>query len=624
MQAAVTRNPGHKAHFALAQQALGFVTWIWKDSQGDRAEYLGDISPLLGLPANSFSGRYGDYQKCLHPEDVLASRRTLKECVEGSRPEYRTEERVVWPDGTVRWLETYGRATYGSDGRAVQLMGMVRDVTDRKRLEDERVRSESEFRAVFETSPEPMSITRLRDSRLMAMNDACVQQTGHPRSAVGRPTRELGLWADLEERERMLAVLRVNRRIGNHAMQMKKADGSRADVLLSASVIDFEGEECAVWSWRDVTAIRRAERALADSELRYRSLFDSALNTLLVFAPDGRLIDTNAAGCSCLGLSRERMLGMSVHELLGSGVLDRVLPQMSNIQNRRSVLTECTLRGAGGEARHVEIAAGSLPDGNVLAIVRDVSERKRSQAALAELNASLEQRVQERTAELNAANRELESFSHSVSHDLRAPLFHISGFATLLRKDRASALSPDALGFLERIEQGADHMGRLLEGLLEFSRAGRIALRSDAVDMQSLIGEVLTMLRGPETARAEIHVAELPQVRGDAMLLRQVWQNLVGNALKFSRHAEAPRIQIGARWLDDAIEFHVRDNGAGFAMRHAEKLFEVFERLHSQDEFEGTGAGLSIVKRIVERHGGRVRAHSEPGNGAEFRFTLPL
>jgi light-regulated signal transduction histidine kinase (bacteriophytochrome) len=165
-------------------------------------------------------------------------------------------------------------------------------------------------------------------------------------------------------------------------------------------------------------------------------------------------------------------------------------------------------------------------------------------------------------------------------------------------------------------------MGQLLEGLLEFSVAGRAALRRVPVDMQALVGEVLVMLRGPESARADIRIAELPPVKGDATLLRQVWQNLLGNALKFSRHAETPRIEVGAERRGEVVEYFVRDNGAGFDMK-AGNLFGVFERLHNDQEFEGTGVGLSIVQRIVERHGGRISASGEIGRGACLRFTLP-
>ena len=623
MQAVAKRSQTHAEHFALAQQALGFVTWIW-DGVGDRAEYFGDLSPLLGLPAGSHSGRYEDYQKSLHPDDVRASRRTLKECIIGVRPEYRTEERVVWPDGTVHWLETYGRATYGADGRATGLSGVVRDVTDRKNRDEARLHSERKFRAVFETNPESMSITRARDSRVLDLNDACANHFGLSRhDAIHRSTTELVSWVDPSERERVFKQLAMEGGVSNHAAQLARADGTLMDLLVSGRKVELEGEDCIVWSHRDVTEMRNVQRALAESERRYRSLFDAALDYIMVISPDGNFVDINPSACKALGYSRDDVLGEHLSRIVDPGAFDRMLPRIAEIIERRKIRGERTIRCKDGRDVAVEFAASPLPDGNVLAVARNVSERKRAESALADLNASLELRVSDRTSELEAANRELDSFSHSVSHDLRAPLFQIGGFATLLRKDRDSSLSAEAVRFLERIEHGADQMGQLLERLLEFSSAGRAALQRGPVDMQALVGEVLLMLRGPESARAEIRVSDLPPVKGDAMLLRQVWQNLLGNALKFSRHAEVPKIEVGAERRDGGIEFFVCDNGAGFDMQHAGKLFGVFERLHTAEEFEGTGAGLSIVKRIIERHGGRITASSEPGRGACLRFTLP-
>ena len=748
MHTVAERSPAHAEHFALAQHALGFVTWIWNVA-GDRVQWLGDLSPLLGLPLGSFSGEFSAYQRSLHIDDVLAARRTLKECINGTRPEYRTEERVVWPDGSVRWLETYGRASYGVDGRAVTVSGVVRDVTDRKLLEQERQRSdekfaiafeacpdyivitrvsdqsivdvnpafkrvtgysasdaigrtssdlglwtddnereryfsalrersvvenfvtrvrvrsgavilvmlaatrnwmngeqvvisiarditeleavqqrslqaERKFRALFDTSPEPMSITRLRDSHILELNEACVRQIGLPREAmIGCPTTDLANYVDSSERDEVMNRLATIGVVSNRMTRMRRADGTLMDLLESCKAIELEGEPCVVWSWRDVTEIRSMQRDLANSERRYRSLFDAALDYIFVIAPDGILVEVNPSACRALGYARDEVLGANFSRIVDPGALDRMLPRVAEIVERRKIRGERTIQCKDGSSVAVEFAASPLPDGNVLAVVRDVSERKRAQAALADLNASLERRVRERTVELESANRELDSFSHSVSHDLRAPLFQIGGFANLLRKDRDSLLSPDAARFLDRIEQGSDQMGQLLESLLEFSRAGRATLQRSPVDMQALVGEVLLLLRGPESARAEIHIGELPHVRGDATLLRQVWQNLIGNALKFSRHAQAPRIEVRAERIDGAVEFFVRDNGAGFDMQQSGKLFGVFERLHTEQEFEGTGAGLSIVKRIVERHGGRISASGEPGQGACLRFTLP-
>ena len=249
-------------------------------------------------------------------------------------------------------------------------------------------------------------------------------------------------------------------------------------------------------------------------------------------------------------------------------------------------------------------------------------ERARIEGELRALAATLERRVAERTAALQAANRELESFAYSVSHDLRAPLRAIAGFAHILREDYGAALAGEPARFLARIEDNALRMGELLDALLELSRSSRAALAPEPLDMRALVRSVLAELPGAE--RAEIALGELPGARADSRLVRQVWVNLIGNALKFSRGADSPRVEIGgAPAAAGFVEYWVRDNGVGFDPNYAGKLFGVFQRLHPEAEFEGTGAGLAIARRIVERHGGKITAESAPGAGATFRFTLP-
>jgi light-regulated signal transduction histidine kinase (bacteriophytochrome) len=253
---------------------------------------------------------------------------------------------------------------------------------------------------------------------------------------------------------------------------------------------------------------------------------------------------------------------------------------------------------------------------------RDVTDLRRARDALQELNASLERRVAERTRELEGANREMESFSYTISHDLRAPVRAMASFAQLLRTRHAAALPADAAKLLLRVEENARHMSRLIADLLEFSRAGRAALEPAEVDMAALAGQVAEELAAGASPRPEIRIGTLPVARGDASLLRQVWSNLIGNAVKFSRHAGAPRIEIGGRLAGGAAEYHVADNGVGVDAEYADKLFGGVQRLHSTDEFAGSGVGLAIVQRIVEKHGGSVSAESA-GRGATFRFSLP-
>lgn len=239
-------------------------------------------------------------------------------------------------------------------------------------------------------------------------------------------------------------------------------------------------------------------------------------------------------------------------------------------------------------------------------------------------NAELEKRVHERTAELEKANQELEAYSYSISHDLRAPLRTIGGFADVLLQDYAPHLPPEGQQLLQRIAAAAQRMEELIAALLDFARFSRQPLVRRTVDVQALAAEVVDELRRAEPARqVEVVVGELPACAADPALLRQVFVNLVANAFKFTRHRERARIEIGGASREHEHVFHVHDNGVGFDPAHAQSLFGVFQRLHSAAQFEGSGVGLSIVQRIIERHGGRVWAEGGVDAGATFHFTLP-
>jgi PAS domain S-box-containing protein len=329
-----------------------------------------------------------------------------------------------------------------------------------------------------------------------------------------------------------------------------------------------------------------------------------------------------------------RVLGYEPSSLIGRSILELVHPE-------DAARVESVLRGAAAEQeeehrfRHADghyIWVSTLSrvlldsEGRVVGSVRsarDITERKRADDEIRLLHEELEARVAARTAELEAAHRELEAFACSVSHDLRAPLRSISGFASILEEEWTSRLPGDAARLLEGIKKAAVRMGTLIEALLSFSRLGRQPLHKSSVATATVVAEVIDSL-GVQIAERQVEfvVGELPDCEGDAVLLRQVWANLLSNAVKFTQGRRQARVEVGSRERDGKTVYFVKDNGVGFDMRWAGKLFGVFQRLHSPDRYEGTGIGLANVHRIVTRHGGKVWAEAVPEAGATFSFNL--
>jgi PAS domain S-box-containing protein len=518
------------------------------------------------------------------------------------------------------------------DASGRQLLGgMALDISDRKRLEDELRQSEARFRCLVESNIIGVFFPDL-EGNILDANDAFVQMLGYTREELLRGDLNWRAMSPPEYRqldERKIEELKTIGICTPFEKEYIHKDGSRIPVVIGVALVEGSKLNTVAFAL-DLTEQKQAELALRESEERFRHMADTA-PVLIWMSGTDKL-------CNYFNRNWLDFTGRTMEQELGKGWIEGVHPDdfqycldtyVKAFDARQEFRMEYRLRRFDGEYRWVfDIGIPRFtPDGGFLGYIGsciDISDRKQAEAAIHKLNASLEQRVKERTAQLEAANKELESFSYSVSHDLRAPLRHISGFVELLQKHAAATLDATSLRYLNIITQTTKNAGKLVDDLLSFSRMGRTEMHYTTVNMTELVKEVKRDIEQETSGRTiDWYIQELPQVQGDPFLLRLVLHNLMENALKYTSKRDRAEIEIGCTEHEQEFAFFVRDNGVGFDMRYVHKLFGVFQRLHSTQDFDGTGIGLANVRRIIQRHGGQTWAEGVVEQGATFYFSLP-
>ena len=509
-------------------------------------------------------------------------------------------------------------------GEPTVVLEINTDVTERKRAEEELRRASAYNRRLLEASLDPL-VTIGTEGKITDVNEATEAATGYPRAElIGKDFTDYFTEPE-EAREGYRRVFREGL-VRDYPLEIRHRDGRVTPVVYNASVYrDEAGQVIGVFAAaRDITAQKRAE-----AELRQMSrLIDLAPDAIFIRSRDGTIRSWNRGAEQMYGWSREEALGHISYDLLGT----RFPVSLAELEDRlaRDGSWEGVLIHSCRDGAQIVVASRHVLDReergeptDVLEMNSDITVRKRADDELRRLKGELEERVVMRTAQLEAANKELESFAYSVSHDLRAPLRAIDGFCQILVTEHAPGLDGEPRRYLQRVIENTRKMGRLIDDLLHFSRLGRQAMTRQPVAMANLVRQCLEELQGEREGReVEVILGELPPCRADAALLKQVWLNLLANALKFTRSRAQARIEAGSFARDGETVYFVRDNGVGFDMAYADKLFGVFQRLHRQEDYEGTGVGLALVQRIIHRHGGRVWAEAGPDRGAAFFFTL--
>ena len=459
------------------------------------------------------------------------------------------------------YYETRYNPIYNERKEIIGVTAFANNVSEKKLMEESLKKSEEKFRKAFITSPDSININRLTDGMYISINEGFTKITGYSeKEIVGKTSIELNIWADLSDRDKLVKGIKANGKVENLETTFKTKNGSLRKGMMSAALIDLDGVPHILSMTRDVTERKKAEEELKE---RTRDLRNELENK------------TNA----------EKELQKSLNQL--------------------DISRLATL--------------------NLLEDIKvEMEQRKKVEEEVKKLNADLEIRVLERTSQFEEANKELEAFAYSVSHDLRAPLRAIDGFSKFVLEDYGRKLDKEGQRLLGLIRNNTQKMDQLITDILTLSRVTRSEHKVSKVDMTKMALSMLNEAVSPEIMeKLCLKIDELPEAYADSTYMKQVWINLISNAVKFSSLKKKQVITIGGFNREGFHVYYVKDNGVGFNPEYAHKLFGVFQRLHKSDDFEGTGVGLAIVQRIIHRHGGKVWAEGKEGKGATFYFSLP-
>lgn len=642
----VTEIQARETRYELAVRGSMVGLWDW-DFETDNVYYSDWMRELLGYSEEEFPNHLDSFNKVLHPDDSDRVWAAVEHHLLEGAP-YDVVFRMETKERGLRWFCGRGQAVKNVQGKPYRMSGSITDIHDETLTKQEVQRLSRLQKAILDNAGYAIIATDPQGT-ITAFNPTAERMLGYSaEEMIGK--QNPGVFHDPKEIE--LRRAEFSTKLGQpiigdfqvfvaeaeagyasvHKWTYIRKDGTHFPVLLSVTRLSSSGglTEGYLGVAADITEQQTTERALRESEAKFSQIFHSVPDMLaLQRASDLAFIDVNPSFESITGFTKAEVIGRSSADF---GIWDDPAQRNEMVRllttNGFLLNFEGQMRMKSGERRTVLLSITPIIIGQepyLLSVGRDMTEAKDAERQILQLNQELEQRVKERTQELEASNAELESFAYSVSHDLRAPLRGIEGFTSLLEESIEPRISRDQRMYAARVRSATQRMGEIIDSLLDLSRVSRNNMMIEPVNLSNIARDWVLEHGSEEQNRTlEWIIHDTPTINADRRLLETLMDNLFSNAHKYTRTQPDTKIEFGC--INDEPRsplFFIQDNGAGFNMAYADRIFRPFQRLHRIDEFEGTGIGLATVYRIIQRHGGWIKAESEVGNGARFTFCLP-
>jgi len=608
--------------------------WI-SDSEGTLIKMNQSCRELFGLKDEEVVGKYNLFKDNLIEEQGFMP---LVENVfeKGEIARFTIDydlnrvEHLKIDKATYKILDVVVSPIQDANGKVTNAIVQHKDITAHKLAEETLKVSEIRYRRLFEAARDGILILDAESGLVLDVNPFLIEMLGFTREQfLGKSLWDLGFLKDIAENKSNFKELQQKEFIHYENLPLKTAKGQLINVEFVSHVYQVDHHKVMQCNVRNITKRIRDEQEIKNNEKRFREIIESLPQLFWTCTVDGPCDYLSKQWVEYTGIPEAEQLGYRWLEQLHPEDRDRTISTwMEKVIDGERFNIEFRIRKNNGEYRWFKTRAVPMHDngGNIIKWFgsnTDFDDVIKAREKINQLNKDLEKRVIERTTELQIANKELEAFSYSVSHDLRAPLRAINGFIQMLLEDNVEKLDDEGKRIGTIIQGNSRKMGVLIDDLLAFSQLNRQRMALSRIDMEELVREVVKELHDPDTGRKiGITIRHLPQVKGDRSLLKQAIVNLLSNSIKFTRPREEAVIEIGNFKKDHQSIYYIKDNGVGFSMKYADKIYNVFQRLHSEKEFEGTGIGLALVQRIINRHGGKIWVEAELNKGATFYFTF--